>query len=471
MSIAAALWDRMAHAQTVFLTASVFVCYGLSLFANSAASSFVGGGLHWSTAILLNSIGRAITGFGVVGLLCARRYRQDAISSAASAQKGWSLPTISVSVASLTPIAALMAGYLGFFSFYQLLAQPGSVSLYVPALGTYSIVPIMYGLLVRGERRSFRKFAGIALSILSIVLLGVSGSQSADNDAVDPADTTQSAGESDNSSDVMKLILFLTTFFAWGFADILSASIKLDTLTCICVNVVGQLLIASVSGFVVLTRLLSLLATGVLDGNEFVAPVGISFGWPHFMIMSANGLAIVGWLLFVKASQTQPLSRLIPVLSQYTLLPVVLALLFLGEELSWWKAAGMVVGAAAVLVVSTSQSEPGAAASQAGKHLDEAGAVEEHGGAPENVSSSSAVIAPSSAQESSSAAGAAVSTTRTTNDTWATSSSQYVYADPSRDMSAADEAPTESSVAMHYQPRGALPAAGTLDTVELLVRA
>jgi drug/metabolite transporter (DMT)-like permease len=326
--------------------------------------------------------------------------------------------------------------------------------------------------LVRGERRSLRKFAGIALSILSIVLLGVSGSKSADIDAADSVDSTQNSGGSGNSSDTMKLILFLTTFFAWGFADILSASIKLDTLTCICVNVVGQLLIASVTGFVVLTRLLSLLATGVLDEVGFVAPAGISFGWPHFLIMAANGLAIVGWLLFVKASQTQPLSRLIPVLSQYTLLPVVLALLFLGEELSWWKAAGMVVGAAAVLVVSTSQAEPGADASPAGKHLDQACAVEEHGPASGVASSSSAVVAPSSAQDSVVAAGAAASSISAIDDSWATSSSRYVFADPSGDMSEVDEAPTESSVAMamHSQPRGALPAACKLDTVELLVR-
>jgi drug/metabolite transporter (DMT)-like permease len=215
--------------------------------------------------------------------------------------------------------------------------QVGAVA---AALGLYTIIPVSVGLLCWGEHKSRGKYLGIGLSLVAVVLLGISsGSKSAGASGDSPSGTDIGA--------LGRVLAFLSTFVLWGLCDVLSARVRLDAFSTALSMVVGQLACASVLAFVSFAK--SVGTTGGVGPGSVVSP---PFGLGHCIVLFGNCLGIIGWMAFVRLGQIGQASSFTPIVNLYTYISVVLSVLFLGEQVTALKVAGFGLAAAAVVLIS-----------------------------------------------------------------------------------------------------------------------
>jgi len=245
---------------------------------------------------------------------------------------------------------------IGFVAYMQLTTS-GEVSSLAPMIGLYSVMPVAAGLIFRGDSRTVRKFAGIALSFAAILVLGFSDVAAFEGPG---GDTTVAAS---------KVALFLVAFCAWGAHDVLASAVTCDTFTTAVSGLIGQLLVGAMCGVLSAWQLTGTLVAAeveprltslpffnkTFDGRATVQRF-VPFGWPHLLYACANGLGSVGWLAFVRLGSLAQASSFVPVVSLYTFVPVLLSFVFLGEPLTALKGAGIVLAVAAVLLMSRSSS-------------------------------------------------------------------------------------------------------------------
>jgi len=313
-----ALGHLRAKWQLIALMAAVMVAYGVSFFINTIAGSFVKTPSVWAL-LLLNAAGRAMTLWVVIPLLWWLRWRP---------------PTGSIAINRhlLTAATAPVCGHAGFVCYFGLVTG-AEVSLLVPMIGLYSLVPTAWGLIRRGDSRHCTKLSGIAASVAALLLLGFSGSGAA-----------LGGGPGLTASDmVVKLLLFAATFLFWGAGDVISSGVHLDPLSTAVASLLGQTTCAAAFGF-------AAAVASETPSAERPAP-GPGFGWPHMVMMSANGLAVLGWLAFVRAGQLGETSFFVPITSLYTFIPVMLSFAFLGEPMGALKLVGLIVAAAAIVLI------------------------------------------------------------------------------------------------------------------------
>jgi drug/metabolite transporter (DMT)-like permease len=351
----------------------VVVIYGSALYANSIAVSLLGDAMPTSLSIFLNAVGRSIGASCICGVLWYKRHRAVTASGGQT-----TTATIALIPKHLIILVIPILSYLGYVFYIELSRDKGNVSVLSPIVGLYGIVPITVGLLFRGESKTMRKLAGIILSCVAIVVLGMSANPSA---------ATAGSNEDANSAGAWMIrgLLFVGTFLSWGISDLLSASVKTDPLTSIFVNCVGQFLCATVSGFAVFanyTSQLNSLQTGVLqawkavdDGQTPTLPDKVSvaspvvlIGWPHVLLLGVNALSVVAWLAYTRLGK-YPMSKFIPIVNSYACLPVLFAVIFMGESITLLKAVGIVLALAAVWLIGGGK-EP-EKASQAGQRQSE----------------------------------------------------------------------------------------------------
>ena len=220
---------------------------------------------------------------------------------------------------------------------YAALVEGGEVSVLAPMCGIYSLVPILFGLLVMREARGWRKLLGIALSLASVLLLAFSGSGFA-GAAPSPAVVAE------------KALLFLLVIASWGGGDCMAAYLgrSLSTFEIAASNAVGQFATAALFGLVAI-------ASGSFSGGGSGGGGGGGVGALSFVGASvvANVLGIIAWLSFTRLGETEGASDFTPVVALYVYIPVLLGAVLLGEDIlsSPGKVGGLVcAGAAAVLL-------------------------------------------------------------------------------------------------------------------------
>lgn len=184
---------------------------------------------------------------------------------------------------------------------------------------------------------------GIALSLTAVLMLALGGQGFSD------ASSNSSSSSSTSSAVALKVVLFLTTVGLWGGSDTVSAYIgrSLDTYTVTFANLIGQLMTASVYGFVAAV-------SGEPQSTDSSGPTASSHAMALLAIVGANSLAIVGWICFVLLGKTGQASTFVPVISLYVYIPVMLGVFLLGEDLSSVKIAGIVLAAVACLLIAVS---------------------------------------------------------------------------------------------------------------------
>lgn len=375
----------------------LFCClaFGVALFSNASGKQQLSG-LRLEEALFLNAFGRALaTGLACVALLVSSPATSAAQGSAGSAPpSSTSLrernepPVAAVDgvsssarclcargaagsarraqpcAISATLILSALVGFVGFSSFFTLMARPNvDVSVFAPATGLYSVIPVIFGVLCRGEERTWRKAASISLSFAAIAILGCSSLPRSGAPAEEAGHAAPPLPPAAAGVDTLAILLFATTFACWGASDVLSASAPraLSALDTALSFFISQVITTTAAGFVVLVHSVNAAAaTGSLVAAAS-AVSAIPFGWPHVRFIAANAFAIFGRLAYVRLGQTEDLTKFVPIVSLHTFIPVILALFFLGETLTSTKAAGLVCAIVAVIVASTAPTRSVAA--------------------------------------------------------------------------------------------------------------
>ena len=225
---------------------------------------------------------------------------------------------------------------------YAELVKGGEVSVLAPMIGLYSVVPVLFGMLVMREALGVRKAAGIVLSLTAVLLLALSGAGSFSSSSGAASSPAQVAG---------KVGLFVATVALWGGGDTFAAYLGrgLTTFEVAASNSVGQLATAAIYGLV-----------AVAEGDQLGAASGgggggSGAGGLGFVGLSvvANVLGILAWMCFTELGRYAGASDFTPVVALYVFVPVVFAAVLLGEPIadSPAKVAGLVcAGLASVLM-------------------------------------------------------------------------------------------------------------------------
>lgn len=344
-----------ARAVKLILIGVVLASYGISLYINSVASQLLGPGVSPTLSTSLNACGRSAAAFLLLPILWVLGMRPPI-------EDGHY--TVAFNRRTVVPVFTVFFGYLGFSGYYSLtFLSAGNTSLWAPAVGLYVCIPVCWGLLARGEKKTARKLGGIALSLVAIALLGLSsyvGSAAADGD--EPASFGRFA---------MQALCFAVAYFSWGTADTLAVYIKTSPFESLAINLTAQLTVAAISGILGLVLASATIAgqqtvmnaaAAAGDAAALVVPadqVVTPFGWPHLLIMAGNGGALLGWLAYIALGRIAELSEYAAVCSLYSFVPVVLAVVFQGETIGVLKGAGLVAGIASfVLVAGGKQAAP-----------------------------------------------------------------------------------------------------------------
>jgi drug/metabolite transporter (DMT)-like permease len=313
------------------LALTTLLTYGLSLFVNGIASSRLHINLYASLVVLGFTRGVCMFGLAALLFLLTARRRREGGGGADGAVPPLVRPF-------LKTVVATFVGNAGFAPFSILSAPLGAggagggaptSSLLSSLVPLYCVIPVLWGLVVRGEDRSPLKVLGITLTIISVAVLAASGGGgSGDGDAPSsPLSPSQ-------------ILLFLAAISCWGGADIVSGYVgrALPLRHVALASGCGQVLTAAVFAF-----------AGVVVAGGGAPPPSP----PHLLLlMGANAAAIVGWVAFVRLGVVGEASSFVPVVSLYAYVSVILASVLLGEGVGVGRGVGMGVGVVGVLLTS-----------------------------------------------------------------------------------------------------------------------
>jgi drug/metabolite transporter (DMT)-like permease len=318
--------------QPPLLALTTLLTYGLSLFVNGIASSRLHINLYASLVVL--GFTRGVCMFGLAALLfllTARRRRREGGGGADGAVPPLVRPF-------LKTVVATFVGNAGFAPFSILSAPLGAggggggaptSSLLSSLVPLYCVIPVLWGLVVRGEDRSPLKVLGITLTIISVAVLAASGGGGSGGDGDAPSSPLSPS----------QILLFLAAISCWGGADIVSGYVgrALPLRHVALASGCGQVLTAAVFAF-----------AGVVAGGGAPPPSP-----PHLLLlMGANAAAIVGWVAFVRLGVVGEASSFVPVVSLYAYVSVILGSVVLGEGVGVGRGVGMGVGVVGVLLTS-----------------------------------------------------------------------------------------------------------------------
>ena len=257
----------------------------------------------------------------------------------------------------LIPVFVGLANAGGYACYLALTAR-GGVAIWSALVGLYIVIPVLYGIVGKGEARSRRKLLGIAVCILASILLG------------------WGEGTIDTSGPVSQVpwwsnaLLFLFCIALWGVCDGLSAFMGRDLhmwwvvgLTGLGFGVVALVcslltfFITGLEGAQGLTLRPSALAVNATGGAAFSSGSSIPVGWGYVCMFVAQVFGILAWFLSVKAGVLSEASAFLPIISLYTCFASLLAVVFLGEKnLGWQYWVGVIVGAAGILLIAYSDA-------------------------------------------------------------------------------------------------------------------
>jgi drug/metabolite transporter (DMT)-like permease len=296
------------------LCAFTALCYGLSLLFNGSSPA--------SPTVVILVLGS--TRFLV---LCA-----VLLYSASRTAAGGAPLSFPLKLSTLQPALIVLLGNVGMCFFVTLCeVEGGGGGILAGAVSLYMVIPVVYGILRRGEHASARKLVGVALSLCATLTLGLA-----------PATLNNPGGFLTGSDAPLKLLLLCGTCGCWGFLDIFSASMGKTSslLQLTALSAVGQALTAA-------------LAALAVAATPAPAAPAASSAWSMLKLFAGNALGVLGWLAFVQlGAEGGEVSTFAPLISLYVFLPVALELAFLGGSLSTVQAVGLALALAGALAIA-----------------------------------------------------------------------------------------------------------------------
>ena len=373
------LWGRdglaaaPSKSKIVFLIVATTLLYGFSLLVNGAAGSifpprFALAPLAPGADPLGDPLRVVVRVLDPMFLLCAFRFIACGLLVAALTRAGdtpWQTGVgepgahaVGAGAMALTRRAGIPvlvgACNAGGYLFYMALTARGGVAIWSALVGLYIVIPVGYGIVVKGEARTRRKLLGVAVCTVASILLGYGEEQR----------------DASNVPWYSNALLFIVCVSLWGVCDGLSAFMGRELHLWWVAGLTGL-------GFglvALLCALLSFFVTGSVAAGAVSAAAaaaapagGISVGWGYTLMAVAQAAGVTAWFISVKIGVLSEASAFLPIVSLYTSGASLLAVPILGETLppAYWP--GLLLGIAGILLIAYS----GEAAAKAGALRDE----------------------------------------------------------------------------------------------------
>jgi drug/metabolite transporter (DMT)-like permease len=225
--VRAGLWGHAAltaappRARIVSLVALIMLGYSVAMLITSAASKFLTP--RFAAPPRGGAGGDALAGLGLVVHVLDPVFLLAALRACAAAALCAILRARGDAPAAPPPLGApalrtaVLVGVCNAAGYapYLALTARGGVSLWSALIGLYVVGPVVYGVAARGEARSPRKLAGIAVCIAAGVVLGVTEEEG----------VSSGAG---GALQVQNAALFFAAAGVWGVCDGLAAFVGRD---------------------------------------------------------------------------------------------------------------------------------------------------------------------------------------------------------------------------------------------------
>jgi drug/metabolite transporter (DMT)-like permease len=268
----------------------------------------------------------------------------------------------------VAPAMLPMVGNVGWVTYFAL-SKTQHVSVLMPLLSIYVVIPLGFALACGRERCSLLKVLGCALVLATGVLLGLEvGATNKDKDArsadfpglnwtlnsslnwnltlypdSNPNSTTDTAAWTAG--------LFVITLVSWGLSDTISSSVPkagVTTATLLTLNAAGYVVNTAVVGVVV----------HVMHSAFSDAATWVLLTWA-----AVNVLYPVGWTAYTSLCRSHDGVVVVPLFGMYILVPAVGGLVLAHEAVSPFTVAGVACGVAASILLAWKASSVTSASS------------------------------------------------------------------------------------------------------------
>ena len=215
--------------------AAVFCCYAVAMFVNGIGKQITQerplvdlSAMSPATALLFDQLGpcfslafyRVLAALLLLGVMYCRG-DVPAVPDALTRRL-------------LIPVAIGATNAGGYF-WYMILCGLNGVALWSSLVGCYVVIPVAYGILFRGEKRSVRKLAGVAACVTAVLLLSLAGgsAEAANADAGSEAVAGETGALSPVAMGALQAALFLACILTWALSDTLVSSAVHDPVWCV----------------------------------------------------------------------------------------------------------------------------------------------------------------------------------------------------------------------------------------------
>ena len=221
-------------------------------------------------------------------------------------------------------ICAFLGGFssaAGNFGYLEMTSGAAQASVLAPMASCYLLIPVIVGIFFWKDRWSLQKLLGIAAAISAVILLALSPSTkfSIDNPA--------------------NIGWFLMVFFTWGLTS--------------CLYIPAT----NINSIVLAIMYLDLGYSGctfIVTGAAYSKTVDFTWGRDELVMFFAGFLLTCGTNTYTVLVRTyREVSTISPLASLYVMIPVILGLSILGENITVYKIIGAVLSSIAILLLST----------------------------------------------------------------------------------------------------------------------
>ena len=273
----------------------------------------------------------------------------------------WGVPLVTDGRALAAPFVMGFTNALGYALYLSLTAR-GGVAIWSALVGMYVVVPCSYGIVAKGEARSPRKLAGIALACAAGVMLVWSDEAEETDSGVPPA---------------QNVLLFLACIVTWGVCDSLAGYVARTLHTFVVVGASGL----GYGAFALVTAAVAFGAVAAAPAAAVAPPPpsvqGVSAGAAYALMALSQALGVGAMYASVLLGKTSEASSFLPITSLYTAITALLAVVVLGDVLAPLAWAGIVVGAVAMLLIATGGVAAGGDSASVGGPVPRDDAIED----------------------------------------------------------------------------------------------
>lgn len=228
-------------------------------------------------------------------------------------------------------------GNIGWLAYYTL-ARRGQLSVIMPMLSLYVLVPLVFSLITRRDRCNSRRGAGVLLVIAAGLCLSVTLARESQSNQLAPG---------------LQALGFIVAFLSWGASDAISSTIPRGA-TPLVTHVLWNF-----AGYLVNT---AIIGTALLSANTDPRQLP----WTHnvwwVVHVGVNIALSSAWVTYMALCRTHDGVIIVPLFSLYTLVPVLASIFVNGDPVTPVRGIGIALALCGVALLALQNSAAAAPA-------------------------------------------------------------------------------------------------------------